>query len=178
MTSPDRSPINIRKAVDKDRSAIAGIHARSWQDAYRQVLPDEFLDTRVHDNRLEKWLAQEILPQDLVLLAEDGGTGDLLGFIAVWCRPDPFIDNLHVLPGLRSRGTGTRLMQAAARELLRHGHTTAWLWAVKANTRAIRFYERLGGICIGQTIQEVVGVSVPTVKIEWPDLGRILVLGS
>ena len=174
MTSPDRVVIRIRPAEDGDRVAIARIHALSWQDTYKGVLPGSFLEFRVHEDRLEKWNAQKILPQDLVLVAEDERNGELLGFIAVWCRPEPFIDNLHVRPGFRSGGTGTALMRAAARDLCRMGHNTAWLWAVCANAGAIRFYERLGGICSDRGEHEIAGISVATVKIHWPNLRCLL----
>ena len=175
MTAPVGSDVKIRPAGESDRTAIARLHALSWQDAYRQVLPDSFLDARVYDNRLEKWQRQEILPRDLVLVAErktseENDSGEIQGFVAVWCRPDPFIDNLHVRPGFRARGLGTSLMQAAARELVRMGHTTAWLWAVTSNTRAIRFYERLGGVCTGRGIVDIAGTPVENLRMAWADL--------
>lgn len=172
MKALDITDIQIRPARDSDREAIARIHALSWQDAYRTVLPDAFLDIRVFANRLDKWLAQEILPQDLVLVAE--AENEIRGFIAIWCRPDPFIDNLHVLPGLRAMGLGTRLMQTAALELRRRGHALAALWVVETNTRAIRFYERLGGVCTGHQIHHIEGTPVPAVKMEWQDLGPMV----
>ncbi|MDP6066875.1 MAG: hypothetical protein QGG75_06420 [Alphaproteobacteria bacterium] len=59
------------------------------------MLSDDYLDNKVDDELGETWSSIELSPQDVVLVAEDE---PVVGFIAIWCRPDPFIDNLHVLP--------------------------------------------------------------------------------
>ena len=98
---------------------------------------------------------------------------EIIGFIAVWVRPDPYIDNLHVRPGLRSKGIGRRLMAAAAERLMAAGHATAYLWVVAGNDRAIAFYERLGGVRTGQEMQPLFGNDVLNYRIEWADLSEI-----
>lgn len=52
--------------------------------------------------------------------------------------------DLFVVPGWRSRGIGRALIAAVARGTVRRG--LAWLeWGVRgSNTRALRFYHRLG----------------------------------
>jgi ribosomal protein S18 acetylase RimI-like enzyme len=95
------------------------------------------------------------------------------GFSAAWCRPSPFIDNLHVLPSMRSRGIGAALMGAAAGRLVARGHSTAYLWVFERNEAAIRFYQRLGAVKARQEIKEVFGHRVPSVRMEWSDLGAI-----
>ena len=135
------------------------------------VLPTEFLPGQINRDFERHWKEIEILNEDIVLVAEDNS---LAGFVAVWCRPTPFIDNLHVRPSQISNGIGSALMKAVSKEIINEGHKTEYLWVFKTNEKAIRFYERLGGIQKEQSIKIVFGYDVLSRKIEWDDLSIIL----
>ena len=50
------SPLVIREATQGDASRIAGIHVRSWRDAYRSFVPQAYLDTLDQDaHRIGYW---------------------------------------------------------------------------------------------------------------------------
>ena len=159
--------MRIRRATRGDRPAIARVHATSWQHAYRGLFSDDFLDNEASGDLGRRWETAEIGPDDVVLVADDGG---VVGFIAVWCRPDPFIDNLHVLPPWQSKGVGRKLMVAAANQLIQQGKSTVYLWVLADNRRALDFYERLGGVRMECTEKEVFGHRLSSVRILWPDL--------
>lgn len=162
----------IRMARRRDLAELARLHARSWRDSYRGLLPDDYLDNQIDQEMHRHWTEARIEPDDLVLVAEQQN-GGILGFIAVWCRPDPFIDNLHVATDGRSQGVGTRLMAAAARCLLERGQSTAFLWVFEDNRRAVAFYERLGGKRTDRMIKPVFGNDVVQIKLEWTDLAEL-----
>lgn len=160
--------MKIRPANRRDLADIASIHSASWREAYSGILPADYLAGRVQQDLQTHWEQQEILPQDIVLVAD---TADgLAGFVAVWCRPGPFIDNLHVSRTVRSQGIGTALMRAAVEQLMALGHSTAYLWVFESNVAAIRFYERLGAARVRRDIKEIYGHGVPSVRMEWSDL--------
>lgn len=163
--------MDIRPAQQGDLPRIASIHAKSWRDAYAGILPADYLRSQVEQDLQAYWAQREILPQDVVLVADT--TDGPVGFIAVWCRPSPFIDNLHVSPPMRSRGIGTTLMEAAASQLVARGYSTAYLWVFERNVAAIRFYQRLGAVKGRQEMKEVFGHSVLSVRMEWSDLSAI-----
>ncbi len=163
--------MQIRPATGQDIAAIAALQTASWRDSYRGMLSDAYLENEMSGDLLRHWQGVELRPEDVVLVAEEAGA--VVGFIAVWCDPDPYIDNLHVLPDLRSRGTGRRLMQAAAEALMRRGHASAYLWVLEANRRALAFYESLGGQRGEAADHEVFGQMLPSLKVVWPDLSRI-----
>ena len=54
-TGPEGYPVamRIREAEPKDARAIAEIHVRSWQAAYRGQLADDYLDELKVEDRLE-----------------------------------------------------------------------------------------------------------------------------
>ena len=162
--------MKIRRAAQSDFQSIAAIHAESWKDSYADDLPATFLTGRIDRVLVQHWSEFEIQRDDVVLVAEEGS---LVGFAAIWCRPIPFIDNLHVIPSQRSKGIGNALMKAAAKELIHKGHQTAYLWVFESNEKAIRFYERLGGVQKEQALKSVFRHKVLSRKIEWDDLSVI-----
>jgi len=162
--------MNIRSAKRSDFPAIAAIHAASWQDTYSDVLPESYLAHQVTIDLQRHWNEVDIQPEDIVLVAEDD---EISGFIAVWCRPKAFIDNLHVSPCKRSQGMGSKLMMCAAEQLIQRGHKTASLWVVESNASAIRFYERLGGTCKERVTKNLFGHDVPNIKVAWSDISVI-----
>ena len=159
--------MNIRHTTQSDFQEIVDIHIESWKDSYSDVLPAEFLDMQINRDVLRHWNEVEIQNEDVILVAEENL---LIGFIAVWCRPTPIIDNLHVRPSMRSKKVGTALMRAVAKELINQGHKTAYLWVFESNGKAIQFYERLGGIKKEQSMKTVFGYEVPSQKMVWDDL--------
>jgi ribosomal protein S18 acetylase RimI-like enzyme len=162
--------MKIRHAQRADLPFLAAVQTESWRDTYRDVFPEVWLADQIAADMERHWGEVEIRPEDVLLVAEKNG---IIGFIAVWCRPDPFIDNLHVKPAERSRRVGSSLMKTAASRLLQRGYVTAYLWVVANNQRAIRFYERLGGIRTEQAVHNLFGYTVPVVKIVWPDISVI-----
>lgn len=142
--------ITYRTATPSDAAAIARLHARSWQIHYRGMFSDEYLDHDVDEDRIKVWKKRmnEPSPEQYVLLAVDGD--ELCGFACVYLHYDPewgaYLDNLHVTPDHQRQGI--------ARELV--GRTAAWVYehtpeakyhllVLAGNTKAIAFYERIGG---------------------------------
>lgn len=162
--------MNIRSFQQADRAGIAAVQTASWKSAYRGMLPDCYLERAVEDKLSRHWSNLEILPQDLVLVAENS---TIKGFISIWCRPDPFIDNLHVMPQCKSGGIGSQLMATAAKELAFRGHSGVYLWVMRDNGPAIRFYEKLGGIRTQTEHKDIFGHKVPCIRFEWSNLSII-----
>ena len=157
----------IRRIQPSDLPHIAAVQIESWKDTYTDALPAAYLADQVTEDLEHHWSKVAIQPEDIVRVAEDGG---IIGFISVWCRPYPFIDNLHVKPAHRSKGVGSKLMASAARQILRQGHSSAYLWVVEKNRRAIQLYERLGGVRTEHALKNIFGHKVPSVKIVWSDI--------
>lgn len=159
--------MKIRHAKPSDLELIADIQTQSWQDIYADGFPADYLVNQLPQNLKRHWNEVEIRPEDLVLVAEDDG---VVGFIAIWCRPGPYIENLHLKPAKRCQGLGSSLLKSAARHLIRQGHKSAYLWVVQSNQRAVRFYGRHGGIQTVRQINSHYGHDAPCVKIEWSDI--------
>ncbi len=166
--------MNLRPAVAADRAVLAGIHAASWLDSYRPYLSAAYLAT-IHDRLGAHWAQLELGEHDLLLLAVEGD--EPLGFILAWDGEPFWINTLHVVPGRRSGGVGAALMAEAARRMQERGRTSAWLDVIDTNTRAIAFYQQLGGVP-GAVKEKLVGdTMVPNLRINFPVLRPIIAAG-
>jgi hypothetical protein len=79
--------MKIRRATQSDFQDIAAIHIESWKNSYSDILPVEFLAGQIDRDIERHWSGIEIQNEDIVLVAEENS---LIGFVAVWCRPNPF----------------------------------------------------------------------------------------
>ena len=172
--------MTIRAAGLADADAIAQLHARSWQTAYRGILSDEFLQGPLRENRRALWhsrLADTERSGQFVLVDVQGGA--LCGFACGFLEADPewgcLLDNLHVVPDLKGKGLGRQLMSAVAQQVLRSNPSSRLhLWAYEQNLAARRFYERLGGI---NTLRHAElapdGTEVNAVRYCWSELSGL-----
>jgi GNAT superfamily N-acetyltransferase len=164
----------ILPAVAEDAPAIAVLHAESWRTAYRGMVPDDFLDGPIDEERLEFWARRmvELDPdQSRVIKAVSGS--HLAGFACIILDVDPvwgaLLDNLHVKPGVKGRGIGGQLFDNA-HEWARAARPDRpmHLWVLEQNLPARRFYDRRGGrVEDTKTIEVVPGVSVAEVRYVW-----------
>jgi GNAT superfamily N-acetyltransferase len=120
---------------------------RTWQTAYRGLLPDEYLNGMQPEERARRYTfgsQDPAAPQTLV--AVDGS--ELVGFATVCAlREEEAVGELsalHVDPGHWGRRIGLALIEAARSRLFASGFRSAHLWLLVGNARAERFY-RLDG---------------------------------
>ena len=161
--------MNIRAARDSDRDAIAAIHTASWQQTYRDVLPDELLDGRLSGIMADRWRTQAISDHDVVLVAD--ADGELAGFSSTWVEQSTaYIDNLHVRAEYQSRGFGRAMLRETARQLIGSDISSAYLHVVASNERARLLYLKLGGEPGLIEDKNLYGTIVPNQVIAWSDL--------
>lgn len=166
----------IRLAGPEDAGTVARLHAESWREVYRGILPDAYLDEDVFAERGRHWHA--------VLAGSAGGfaliaiRGDIpSGFIGVSRGNEPgydaVIDSLHVAAAWRGSGLGRRLMGRAATHLIAQGAASVCLRVYDANEGAIRFYRRLGGHPDGTGVDPFAGANMPDTRFGWHDLAAL-----
>lgn len=140
--------MSVRRAVPADAAPIAQIHVRSWQAAYRGLMPDDLLDGLSADERAQTW--REALADNAVFVTERDGA--LVGFCALAepsrdeDAPDGTaeIGAIYVDPQAWRAGAGRALMDAALRHLQASGWREATLWVLRENEQALDFYAKFG----------------------------------
>ena len=149
--------VSIRDAVADDARAIAEVHVRSWQAAYRGELPDDYLDGLSIDERERMWTQAfaEPEPRAAVSVATDDD-GGVVGFTGVGQSRDDDapagtgeVRTIYLLPEWFGKGVGRDLFARANERLRELGFTRATLWVLATNERSRRFYEKAGWVFDG-----------------------------
>lgn len=151
----------LRQADTADALLISRIIANSWRGAYQELLDPVYL-ARLPE---ETWLASMRAWLD---------SGRMYGFIAmadgfpVGCvvygraRDEAHGDwgeivSLYVLPEAMREGIGTQLLNAALSALREDGYQRVYLWSIKGNAQAERFYHRCGFVPAGDEVRYAIG---------------------
>lgn len=147
--------IGVREARRGDELRVAEIHVRAWQEAYRGLIADEFLDALDPRDRAARYAfgaSGSAGPATLLAVEEEEGEGEevVAGFVTFGASRDEDAPGrgevyaLYVDPDRYRGGVGRLLMAAARRRLREAGFAEAILWVLRGNERAARFYEREG----------------------------------
>lgn len=148
----------IRDARADDADAVAGIHVRSWQAAYRGLIDQDVLDGLSIDERADGWrrIFADPLPTSLGTFVAER-EGEVVAWASFGSGRDP--DNLddaelygiYADPSAWSTGAGHALLEAVEQRMADAGHTRAYLWVLDGNDRADAFYARHGWELDGAT---------------------------
>lgn len=139
----------LRRAEVGDEPAVAAVHVRSWQVAYRGLLPDAYLDALDPAARAKRYTFGRTgpgRPVTTVAVAD----GVIRGFATAGpCRDDDArsageLYAIYVHPDWWGSGTGRALIGAARGRLESLGYQQAVLWVLAGNERAQRFYRKDG----------------------------------
>jgi GNAT superfamily N-acetyltransferase len=152
--------VELREARRGDEAAVADVHVRAWQEAYRGLIPDEFLDALDPADRARTYTfeaSDPAAPRTVVAVEAGGGAETIVGFATVCPSRDEDargvgeVVALYVDPDRYQGGVGRLLMAEARRRLREAGFTDALLWVLDGNDRAADFYEREGWAPDGAT---------------------------
>jgi ribosomal protein S18 acetylase RimI-like enzyme len=149
----------IRRATINDVKGIAEVHVKSWQAAYRGLLPDDFLQNLSVQRREEQW-RRGLQNSEQVLLVYEQDT--IVAFCGFAPSRDEDVDKtkvaelgtIYALESAWGQGIGKALWQEAIKLMREKGFTEVTLWVLKGNERAIKFYERQGMVFDGTTKTE------------------------
>lgn len=150
--------------------AVAHVHVRAWQAAYRGLMPDDYLAGLRPEDRARHYNFGTLDPgRPRTLVAVEVDT--VLGFTTIAPARDEDaagqgeIYALYVEPGCWGRGVGRALTAAARGELHGLGFRKAVLWVVAGNARAEQFYRADGWNPDGSRRQQQVwSVTVETAR--------------
>jgi len=155
-----------RLATPEDRDAIAALHVQAWEETYPGLVPPGEFERRNLDQRLEIW--GNILKSGMPVSYLPGVGFAHMGPNRVVERRNDYPRELFSFYTLmHAHGTG------AAQALLAHalGVEFAPFTAsvLKGNARATAFYEKIGGLRLGETFEEVDGWTMTDIVFGWSE---------
>jgi GNAT superfamily N-acetyltransferase len=153
--------IIIRESTLSDANEVAAIHVKSWQQSYRSIIDEHYLENISFSDRLE--LRNKILqsndPNQIHLVAVYEET--IIGFCDAGSAFESAanyrgeIYAIYLLEEFKKLGVGQRLLQAAHEFLAQKKLLPYVAWVLKANHSACAFYQKNGGIVSGEKIEEI-----------------------
>lgn len=164
--------MQLRPAEPDDAMAVARVHVRSWQVAYRTLLPDDYLDQLRPEDRAKTYdfaSLDPLKPRTVVAIEE----GVILGFATTMPSRDADLPEhgelcaIYVDPDRWGQGIGVALIAAARANLLALAFRNALLWVLTGNARAERFYRIDQWVADGRSRTDSVwGVTVNEVRYQ------------
>lgn len=163
--------MKIREAKPADAEAIAEIHVRSWQAAYRGQLGDEYLDGLSVVERVPRTRESLAHPRSgwRTWVADQP---PVVGFCTTGPGEDPDAEAgvaevyaIYLAPEVFGEGIGRELFTLAVDDLRVRRFKAATLWVLETNELARRFYEKAGWELDGaRTTERVDCQNLPTVR--------------
>ncbi|WP_124058071.1 GNAT family N-acetyltransferase [Vaginisenegalia massiliensis] len=151
--------------TDKEVEELALVMWQTWQDTYKGIIDDNFWQSFTIKQCIK--IAKKNKRQTLVAKINQ----TVIGFIAF----GPYRDSKEQLAGeiwalyvqkkYHNQKIGQLLMKEALKRL--NGFPKVFVWVLKENERAIRFYKRAGFLENGATKQIVLGDNCDEIQLEW-----------
>jgi Acetyltransferases len=154
---------NVRLATIEDAAAMSYVHSRAWKSAYKEFISREYLHNISDDGwtpMFRRAFIQNI--HEAAVFELDGRITGTITFgkgrvgqtcsmadsiasdSSCSCSNSAEIISLYVLPEYWSAKQGYALTRFAVERLKSQGFKDCYLWVIKGNERAERFYRRFG----------------------------------
>lgn len=140
-----------------NKLAISRVYEESWKYAYKDIIPQSFLDSIPTGN----WTSN--LDQNgrktLVMLENNEiiGTSSFCESRFPEFKGMGEIISIYLLPQYIGKGYGTNLLRAVIAELKKSGYNQIFLWVLEENYSAIKFYEKNGFIKTDKFLDDNIG---------------------
>lgn len=134
----------FRQAVIADAPGIGLFQTRAWEQTYRGMVPERYLDAVTAEDRARRWADRIASGVDVTLALVDG---ELIGVASTIHQhvghglPDLELRSLYVDRAFHGTGIAVDLLHASI------GDRAAHLLVFAANLRAQRFYAKHGFVC-------------------------------
>ncbi|MCL2512263.1 MAG: GNAT family N-acetyltransferase [Oscillospiraceae bacterium] len=147
--------VTIRLAAPADAPDMAEAHMRSWEVAYKDIIPESYISEKVATRpALYKQIITDENKTNYVI-QKGGKTAGVMSI-----APDQDDDagenfyrlqSLYLHPDYYRQGIGTRAVNFAFDKARSLGKTAMTVWVLEENINSIKFYEKCGFIADGKT---------------------------
>ena len=148
----------LRNATSEDSMALGNVYCYAWKEGYKNIIPQQFLDSLTVENSAPR---PDRINCDNNCVAEYNG--EIVGLVNYGQGREVENNNLgelrsiYVLADFWGKGVAPSLFKEAYAILQKRGYVGFYLWVLKENYRARRFYEKMGMVCSGDEKTIVIG---------------------
>lgn len=161
MTKPSTI---IRMPVPQDAARLGYVHVTCYREAYRNLIPQGFLDSLDIEERTAGWTSIIEYTGNNKFVAE--ADGEIVGFSASGPSRDDDapreleLYSIYLLSPYFGSGLGQQLLDAAIAD------DPAYLWVAEDNPRAQAFYRRNRFTPDGATrVENFIGAGLPEIRM-------------
>jgi len=168
--------MRIRMASYKDSLGIARVQVETWKSTYSGLISSQHVDSLSIPKSALYW--ETAISQDqgqrFVLVVEHEGA--LRGFLAGGPARDPVgkysgeVYALYVESASQGKALGSALFQEGLKRLGQLRLNDVMVWVLKGNPY-YRFYEKMGGIEIGEKEMKIGEATYLEIGYGWPERG-------
>lgn len=139
----------IREATVDDAKRVAEIHVYGWRYAYRGLISDDYLFSKLSVTKRADHFAKvfEDKAEESYVFDDEG---IVKGFMTIGrCRNEDKMDafelwGIYIEPIFKNGGIGSQMVRFCEEAAIKRGHSENVLWVFKDNLGARAFYERMG----------------------------------
>ncbi len=171
--------------MPRDAGHLANVSVRSWRESYSGILPDRLLSDLEWSTRRRRFAAKltQPRPNSAIYCVEQMG-GGVIGYGS--CGPKrsgPALyrgefHEIYILRRYQRLGIGGHLMRMMAGWLQSRDQEPAIVWVLDANRAARAFYERIGGVPVGEANIQLEGVRLKEIAYGWDTVDPIVLSGA
>jgi len=162
MNPKSMNQVLIRRASLDDEVGLAQVHIQSWQEAYKGLIPQDYLDQLPSEleRRIIAWKGSLANPERWIFVAES--THGIVGFVLFGPPRDQnksgFVElgAIYLMASEKGQGIGYSLLSAGFTLMKDLGFKRAYCWVLE-NNPTIKFYERSGAAYSGQMKDDEIG---------------------
>ncbi|AST96488.1 GNAT family N-acetyltransferase [Shouchella clausii] len=149
---------------------MAKVHVDSWQETYKGIIPDQFLESLTYESREKGWEELIADPRQEILVVENNA-GEIVGFVSGVMQEDKRTGELkaiYLLKEEHGKGIGRQLVRMLFSRLKAKGCETIFV-EVLAQNDACRFYEKLNAKWHATTSIAIAGKLLRLCVYKWED---------
>lgn len=170
----------IRPATVDDAAEIANVHISSWREAYRNLLPQDFLDQLplTFKRRMNMWKQVTAESKKSIFVAE--AKSGIVGFSVFEPARDASmrgygeVSAIYLLEEFKGKKIGAALLKIGMNQLFKLNYSKAYCWVLEDNP-TIKFYEKSGANFNGiEKTEEIGGTKVQELLYEWENLENFM----
>ena len=159
--------ITIRLAIPSDAPDMAEIVMRSWEIAYKDIVPADYIKER-NANLPQRYK----IPDDNTTYHVIQFDGKTIGIMTVAPSQDDDLDDsfydlqaIYLHPDYFHQGIGTVAMEYAFEIARGLGKTNMTVWLLEDNHNAEKFYEKCGFAADGKTKPRIYGKELTLIRM-------------
>lgn len=167
--------MQIRTARVGDEKSIADVIVNTWKDAYRDIVPDSFINSLTTEKH-EKLFRENIKNGTETILVLVNPKNQIIGVVCGGQDRSGIYDcelvAIYILPDYQKRGYGKWLFRELIEEHKKNQYRSMIIWTFRDN-KDRQFYEILGGLVREEKNISFDGIEIAIVGYTWKDINEI-----